>query len=51
MYELGVVVHERSAWIRHMLTPKQPDMGTCLSDVLPTGLRDFPGQAPANANP
>jgi hypothetical protein len=37
VYELGVVVHERSAWIRHMLMPEEPDMAAYLADLLPDG--------------
>ena len=37
VYELGVLVHERSAWIRHMLMPEQADMDAYLADVLPAG--------------
>lgn len=37
VYELAVLVHERSAWIRHMLMTEKPDMDAYLADVLPTG--------------
>ncbi|NUP52713.1 MAG: hypothetical protein HOW97_36135 [Catenulispora sp.] len=37
VYELGVLVHERSAWIKHMLMPEKPDMDAYLADVLPAG--------------
>lgn len=49
VYELGVLVHERSAWIRHMLMNEQPDMDAYLADVLPTGpagLPDVPSALP-----
>jgi len=42
VYELDVVVHERSAWIRHMLMTQAPDMDAYLGDVLPTGLAGLP---------
>jgi len=37
VYELGVLVHERSAWIKHMLMTESPDMDAYLADVLATG--------------
>ncbi len=49
VYELGVLVHERSAWIRHMLMNEKPDMDAYLADVLPTGpagLPDVPSALP-----
>jgi hypothetical protein len=42
VYELDVLVHERSAWIRHMLMAEQPDMAAYLSDVMPTGPAGLP---------
>ena len=49
VYELGVLVHERSAWIRHVLMNETPDMDAYLADVLPTGpvgLPDVPSGLP-----
>jgi hypothetical protein len=42
VYELDVVVHERSAWIRHMLMNEKPDMDAYLADVLPKGPAGLP---------
>lgn len=37
IYELGVLAHERSAWVRHMLMPEKPDLDGYLADLLPDG--------------
>ncbi|MHA6759652.1 hypothetical protein [Streptacidiphilus sp. PAMC 29251] len=36
-FELGVVVHERAAWIRHVFAPEQPDLDAYVADVLADG--------------
>ena len=37
VWELPVLAHERSAWVRHVLTPQRPDVAAYLTDVLPAG--------------
>ena len=34
VWELGPFGHERTAWVRHMLVPAQPDLAGYLADVL-----------------
>jgi hypothetical protein len=36
-WELAPLEHERSAWIRHVLTPQTPDLQKYLADTLPDG--------------
>jgi hypothetical protein len=38
VWELPPLGHERSAWVRHMLAPDQPDLTSYLTDVLPEGM-------------
>jgi hypothetical protein len=38
VWELGVLEHERSAWVRHMLSPDKPDLGGYLYDTVANGL-------------
>lgn len=37
VWELPAVVHERSAWVRHLLQPQRPDVDAYLSDVRVAG--------------
>jgi hypothetical protein len=37
VWELAPLGHERSAWVRHVLEPDQPDLAAYLADVLPDG--------------
>lgn len=37
VWELAVAVHERAAWVRHMLIPDHPDLDGYLADVVPDG--------------
>lgn len=37
VWELPPLGHERSAWVRHVLAPDQPDLAGYLSDTLPEG--------------
>lgn len=37
VWELPALVHERSAWVRHVLTPDLPAVDAYLSDFLPEG--------------
>ena len=37
VWELAAHVHERSAWVRRVLTPDTPDVDGYLMDVLPAG--------------
>lgn len=37
VWELAPLEHERSAWIRNVLTPQTPDLQMYLSDTLPAG--------------
>jgi hypothetical protein len=37
VWELAPLDHERSAWIRHVLTPQTPDLQMYLADTLPDG--------------
>jgi hypothetical protein len=37
VWELPALVHERSAWVRHVLSPARPDLPGYLADVLPEG--------------
>ncbi|MCE7010553.1 hypothetical protein LWC34_48290 [Kibdelosporangium philippinense] len=37
VWELPALVHERSAWVRHVMTPDSPDLDAYLADVLPAG--------------
>jgi hypothetical protein len=47
VWELAPFGHERSAWVRHMLTPGRPDLAGYLADVLPAGTTAGPAQAAA----
>ena len=37
VWELPALVHERSAWVRHLLQPQRPDLDAYLADWLPAG--------------
>lgn len=37
VWELPALVHERSAWVRHILKPEVPDEAGYLADLLPAG--------------
>lgn len=37
VFELPPLVHERDAWVRHMLVPDRPDLDAYLADSLPEG--------------
>lgn len=37
VWELAPFGHERSAWVRHVLQPGEPDLAGYLADVLPDG--------------
>src|SRR6266536_868815 len=37
VWELPPLGHERSAWVRHVLAPAEPDLGGYLADTLPEG--------------
>jgi len=37
VWELAPLEHERSAWVRHVLMPAEPDLGGYLADVVPDG--------------
>lgn len=37
VWELPPVLHERDAWVRHMLAPNAPDLGGYLADSLTDG--------------
>ncbi|MEU3336576.1 hypothetical protein ACWCQ1_11110 [Streptomyces sp. NPDC002144] len=37
VFELPPLVHERDAWVRHMLVPDVPDLAAYLADSLPEG--------------
>ncbi|GII28377.1 hypothetical protein [Planotetraspora mira] len=37
VWELPPILHERDAWVRHMLTPDLPDLDAYLADSLPEG--------------
>lgn len=37
VWELPPILHERDAWVRHMLAPDRPDLGAYLADTLPEG--------------
>lgn len=37
VWELPPILHERDAWVRHMLAPDQPDLDAYLADTLPEG--------------
>ena len=36
-WELPALGHERSAWVRHVFAPEQPDLDAYLADSLPEG--------------
>ncbi len=38
VWELAVLEHERSAWVRHVLSPDVPDLAGYLSDMAADGL-------------
>ena len=38
VWELTPIVHERDAWVRHMLLPDKPDLDAYLADYMPDGL-------------
>jgi hypothetical protein len=37
VWELPPILHERDAWVRHMLAPDRPDLAGYLADSLPDG--------------
>lgn len=37
VWELPPLLHERDAWVRHMLAPEHPDLTAYLTDSLPDG--------------
>jgi hypothetical protein len=37
VWELPPILHERDAWVRHMLAPDRPDLDAYLADSLPEG--------------
>ncbi|MET8410232.1 hypothetical protein ABZV34_19385 [Streptomyces sp. NPDC005195] len=37
VWELPPILHERDAWVRHLLSPKVPDLGAYLADSLSGG--------------
>lgn len=37
VFELPPLLHERDAWVRHVLTPDSPDLPGYLADTLPEG--------------
>ncbi|MER8185695.1 hypothetical protein [Kitasatospora sp. NPDC094015] len=37
VWELPPILHERDAWVRHMLVPDRPDLAGYLADSLPAG--------------
>jgi hypothetical protein len=37
VWELPPLLHERDAWVRHMLAPDRPDLDAYLADSLPEG--------------
>lgn len=42
VWELAPFEHERSAWVRHVLTPAEPDLDGYLADVAPDGMTGGP---------
>jgi hypothetical protein len=38
VWELAVLEHERSAWVRHVLSPEVADLGAYLFDTVSNGL-------------
>lgn len=44
VWELPPLEHERSAWVRHVLAPDEPDLDSYLADVLPDGRTGGPQQ-------
>lgn len=37
VWELPPLLHERDAWVRHLLAPETPDLTAYLADALPAG--------------
>jgi hypothetical protein len=37
VWELPPILHERDAWVRHLLAPEVPDLDAYLADSLPEG--------------
>ncbi|AWS47332.1 hypothetical protein [Streptosporangium sp. 'caverna'] len=37
VWELPPILHERDAWVRHMLAPESPDLDAYLADSFPEG--------------
>ncbi|MCX4855577.1 hypothetical protein OG426_44790 [Streptomyces canus] len=37
VFELPPILHERDAWVRHLLAPEVPDLAAYLADSLPEG--------------
>ncbi|GAA3006586.1 hypothetical protein [Streptomyces fulvorobeus] len=37
VWELPPLLHERDAWVRHVLAPARPDLGGYLADSMPAG--------------
>lgn len=46
VWELPPLGHERSAWVRHVLAPEQPDLAAYLADMLPEGKIGCPASRP-----
>ena len=49
-YELGVLVHERAAWLRHVFGTGKPDLDAYLADVMPTGPIGLPNDGLTTAS-
>lgn len=47
VWELPPILHERDAWVRHILAPQVPDLTAYLADSLFEGTTGDPGAAPA----
>jgi hypothetical protein len=47
VWELPPIGHERSAWVRHVLIPDEPDLAAYLSDTLPEGRIGAPDERTA----
>jgi hypothetical protein len=45
VYELPPVLHERNAWVKHMLAPDTPDLDAYLADSLADSLGDSLGDS------
>ncbi|MFG1793689.1 hypothetical protein [Nocardia sp. NPDC049149] len=47
VWELGPLEHERSSWVRHVLSPAEPDLAAYLADFMTAAFAGAPTTPPA----